>query len=207
MSEPNSLTPADEQNYTTLYFGYASNLSPRTLQQRCPGALYIGLALLRQYKFIISQLGFGNIIPSSPQDSDLVYGALFFLTAQHSSALDGSEEIPNWHIKRTVTVHMLGEEGREVEATTYIDVNNQTPGVISKEYVMWMRKAIAEGLEMGVPRGYFEKYMDGFLPSGYVGREEKVVMVRTIKVDKEDLRYVPGDVKKMMGGGEAGGSR
>ena len=94
---------------------------------------------------------------------------------------------------------MVGEEEREVEATTYIDINNQTPGVISREYVMWMRKAIADGLEIGVPRGYFEKYMDGFLPSGEVGREEKVVMVRTVKVDKEDLRYVPGDVKRMIG--------
>jgi gamma-glutamylcyclotransferase len=205
------LSPADEQAFTCLYFGFASNLSPRTIQQRCPGSLYVGLGVLKGWRFLISSVGFGNIVRTSQNnafekeavDVDVVYGSLSFLTAQHEVALDKSEEVGVWHEKVKVKVSMLdenGKEAREVEATTYVDVNHTTEGVISKEYLSWMRKAVADGLKIGVPRSYFDKYVMQYLPEDEnVGSEDKIMMLRTVQVDKEDLKYVPGDIRKMRG--------
>ena len=206
---PSEASASSTPQYTTLYFGHSSNLSPRTLQQRCPGSLYIGLALLPGYKFIVSSLGFGNIVPSD-DPNDQVYGTLSFLTAQHEQALDRSEEVPKWHAKVKVRVRRVtkfAEEGDDaaaetetVEATTYIDVNHTTVSSgqqASKEYLVWLRKAIEDGTTIGVPKAYFDKYFMQYLPEDEgVGREEKIMMVRTVQTDREDLRFVP---REMLG--------
>lgn len=188
-------------DYSCLYFGFASNLSPRTLQQRCPGSLFVGLGVLHGWKFVISELGFGNIVPGA--EDDQVYGSLSFLTAQHEAALDKTEEVPKWHQKQKLKVTMMPsgkpddgwQAGQEVEATTYIDTKRKGEGVISKEYVIWMRKAVADGLTCGVPQSYFDKYVMKFLPEdATVGHEDKIIMVRTSEMDKEDLSHVPAEV-------------
>lgn len=187
--------------FSCLYFGFASNLSPRTLQQRCPGSLYVGLAVLKGWRFIISEVGFGNIVPGSEDDE--VWGTLHFLTHQSEAALDQSEEVPSWHQKKKLKVtrlmHSRGEgekaEGEEVEATTYVDVDRTTEGMISKEYVIWMRKAIEDGLKCGVSQSYVDRYLTKFLPEDKdVGKEDQVMMIRTIQFDKNNLSYVPKDL-------------
>lgn len=201
-----TLTEDDEKQFTCVYFGFASNLSPRSLQQRCPGALYIGLARLQAWRFIISETGFGNIVPG--KDDDVVYGSLHFLTRQHEAALDKSEEVPNWHQKKNIKVTRLAAKQEagdiqlvdldEIEVMTYIDFERTTEGHISKEYIFLMRKALADGIKCGVPAEYFQKYLQKFLPEDdTVGLDEKVVMQRTIQVDREDLKYVPRDILKL----------
>lgn len=184
--------------FSCLYFGFASNLSPRNLQQRCPGALHVGVGVLRGWKFIVSEVGFGNIVPGARHD--MVYGNVAFLTRQHEEALDQSEEVPHWHQKRKLKIRMVipngredgWQDGEEVEATCYIDVDHVSEGNISKEYIVWLRKAIADGLALGIPSQYFEQYMSKFLPEDEgVGREDRIIMLRTIQQDKEDLQNVP----------------
>jgi gamma-glutamylcyclotransferase len=80
-----------ERQFTTLYFGYSSNLSPITISERCPGSLYIGLALLQDYKWIINSTPYASIIPSR---GNVVYGSLYFLSAASETALDTSEGVP-----------------------------------------------------------------------------------------------------------------
>ena len=220
-SSPTSGTEApsgDDQalkQFTCLYFGFASNLSPRTIQQRCPGSIYVGLAVLKGWRFVIGELGFGNIVQSSPEDE--VWGSLSFLTGQHEAALDKSEEINWWHRKMRVKVRRTtgfkedgkdgdagseNEEGEEVEATTYIDVERTGEGNMSKEYIIWMRKAIDDGLKIGVPQSYVDQYLRKFLPEDEtVGREDQVLMLRTIQMDKENLAHVPKDILGMTGRG------
>lgn len=199
----------DLNQFTCLYFGFASNLSPRSIQQRCPGSLYVGLAVLKGWKFVISEVGFGNIVPGAADDE--VWGTLSFLTAQHEAALDKSEEIDWWHQKQKVKVRRVTPlkdsadssgsqegDGDKVEATTYIDVKRTGEGVISKEYLVWMRKAIEDGLQIGVPKSYVDKYMKKYLPENEdVGREEKIMMLRTIQFNKEDLGYVPTQLRSI----------
>lgn len=203
-SDQQATSPSsNEAQFTALYFGFASNLSPRSLQQRCPGSLYIGLARLTGWRFIITTLGFGNIVPGNADDE--VYGSLHFLTAQHEAALDKSEEVPRWHIKRKFSVeavpsvgdNVIFKGGEKLEVMTYVDIERTTPGHISKEYIFLMRKAVRDGQMIGVPNAYFDKYWASFLPEDETGGgEEKVIMMRTVQMDKEDLRYVPREMLK-----------
>jgi gamma-glutamylcyclotransferase len=202
----------DHSSFTCLYFGFASNLSPRTLQSRCPGSLYVGLGRLRGYKFIISELGFGNIVRTG-DEKDEVYGALYFLTGQHERAMDEAEMHVQgegtWHEKRKVKVQRLetteGSEAvtevGEVETTTYIDLHHTVPGTASKENLTFLRRAVDDGIKCGVPRAYFEGSWRRFLPEDEsAGRQEEMTMVRTLAMDKEEAgRWVPRDVLKLAG--------
>lgn len=212
MADPTSQNAIDSQ-FTCLYFGFASNLSPRTIKQRCPSALYVGLGVLPGWKFVVSELGFGNIVPGS--DDDVVFGSLNFLNGRDEAALDQSEEVPSWHEKKTMKVMRLNTqpnlnniaamEGDEVEITTYVDVQRVGTGVISKDYVVWLRKAIADGLKCGIPDSYFEKYFNEFLPEdASVGKEDQIMMIRTVQMDKHDTRHVPSDVLRMAGKEDVG---
>lgn len=201
----------DPTAFTTLYFGFATNLSSRTLQSRCPGSLYVGPAILKNYKFIISEVGFGNIVPS---DNDIVYGSLYFLTASHEKSLDAAEMHKvdggekTWHIKRHLKICRVEtspddgiNEVDEVEAMTYIDEDRTSDGVASRENLTFLRRAIDDGLQSGVPRSYFDKYWKRFLPEDEsVGRQEDITMVRTNAMDREDSsRYVPRDILGLAG--------
>ena len=94
----------------------------------------------------------------------------------------------------------LEPEPETVEATTYIDLAHTSISPnqrASKEYLVWLRKAIEDGVTIGVPRAYFDKYFTRYLPEDEgVGREEKIMMVRTVQTDREDLRFVP---REMLG--------
>lgn len=205
----------DLQQFSCLYFGFASNLSPRSIQQRCPGALHVGFAVLKGWRFYISTLGFGNIQRGT--DGDEVYGSLSFLTGRDEAALDKSEEVPTWHRKMKLTVKKLpevkpGEQfdsaapaGDMIEVTTYVDVERLAAGPISKEYIPFMRKAIADGLRCGVPDAYVDKYLAPCLPVDEGVGKEDLMMLRTNQFDQSDLHYVPRDLLDLIGRGKRAG--
>ena len=158
--------------YSCLYFGYASNLSPRTLKQRCPESAYAGLAILKDYRWQISGTGYANIVPSP---GDEVYGALAFLSPRDENALDQSEGVPYMYEKHDVTVTRIDSQSQPlynrttgeiqtVRATTYIDVKRTTDGPIMQDYLIWCNRAIADATPEGLPQSYVEKYLRPFVP-------------------------------------------
>lgn len=176
-----------------VYFGYASNLSPRTMKQRCPGSLFISLATLTGWRWQINNTGYGNIVRTN-EPTDIVYGSLCFLTRRDEMALDESEGVPWAYEKVNVKVKRVpmpgsGEEwkvdeGEEVAATTYVDFQRQEEGRIEKEYVVWIKKAIKDAVQCGMPSAYAEQNIESYLPKvnneevGALGNEE-IMMVRT----------------------------
>lgn len=117
-----------------VYFGYGSNLSPRTMKQRCPDSLFIGLAELKDWKWIINETGYANIIRSP---GDVVYGSLCFLSKRDEMALDESEGVPWLYEKRTLSVTRVlngpdrasdwgGAGSVEVPAIAYVDLQRTT---------------------------------------------------------------------------------
>ncbi|KAJ9603350.1 hypothetical protein H2200_012128 [Cladophialophora chaetospira] len=160
-------------DFSCVYFGYGSNLSPRTMKQRCPDSLFIGLAELKDWKWIINETGYANIIPSP---GDVVYGSLCFLSKRDEMALDESEGIPWLYEKQTLPVKRLLTDAEkssdwgtggdvQVHAAAYVDVQRATVGKIEKEYVVWVKKAIDDGITAGMPKEYAEKYLVPFLPT------------------------------------------
>lgn len=189
-----SVPPADDpefKRFTCVYFGYGSNLSPRTMKQRCPDSLFIGLAVLKGWRWIINETGYANIVPAT--DEDEVYGSLCFLSYRDEMALDESEGVPWLYEKMKMKVRKLarpedesewGTEATEVEATAYVDVQRKTEGKIEKEYVTWVNKAVEDGVKCGMPQSYADKYLTKYLPAENTSQAD-IVMVRTRNFGQE----------------------
>lgn len=162
-----------EQRFSCLYFGYASNLSARTLKQRCPESAYAGLGVLRDYRWIINGTGYANIVPSP---GDVVYGSLAFLSARDEAALDLSEGVPWMYEKHTLQgIERIGADGepllstdgtdtQKVAAVAYVDVKRTTEGKINPDYVIWCNRAASDAAKDGLPAAYVKKYLRPFVP-------------------------------------------
>lgn len=161
-NEP-STDPSYEPDYSTVYFGYGSNLSPRTMKQRCPDSLFIGLGKLHDYRWQINETQYANVVPSA---GDVVWGALFFLSRRDEAMLDQSEGVPWLYEKHRVTCQRVTEESAsdEVEALCYVDVQRTVDGKIEPDYVVWVNKGIREASQCGLPVEYVEKYLRPFTP-------------------------------------------
>lgn len=190
------------KQYSCVYFGYSSNLSPRTMKQRCPDSLFISLARISGWRWIINETGYANIIPSTADDE--VWGSLCFLSRRDEMALDESEGVPWLYEKvklkvKRVPQEIAGEEWRtddaaeEVEATAYVDVQRLTEGRIEKEYITWVRKSLEDAKLCGLPDSYADKYIRKFLPAKTDDDlpEQEVMMVRTMQFGEKGAGLVP----------------
>ncbi|KAG4437957.1 hypothetical protein IFR05_006538 [Cadophora sp. M221] len=183
-----------EREFTSLYFGYSSNLSPMTMKQRCPGSLYVGLAILKDYKWIINSTSYASIIPSP---GDVVYGSLYFLSGKDEQSLDLSEGVPWLYEKQYLDLHRV-TDGREhensVKSLAYVDIQRLDEGTIEPDYVVWVQKAIQHGLQSGVPSDYVEKYLR---PWRLGGAED---LLRALRFDAAVHKVrVGGDAVKKYG--------
>lgn len=146
--------PQQEAPYfSTLYFGYASNLSYQTMKQRCPDSLFTGLARLDDWKWTINSTRYANVVPSP---GDVVYGSLSFLSNRDEAALDESEGVPWLYEKQKLKVTRLETDGSEtdgpqVEALVYADAQRSVTdtGTIEPDYIVWINKAIRDGIKYG----------------------------------------------------------
>ena len=153
------------KRYSELYFGYASNLSPKTMKGRCPDSAFCGLARLDGWKWHINSTQYANIIPSP---GDVVYGALFFLSPRDEAGLDESEGVPWMYEKKWLDVARITPEGQEIgdkiQTMTYVDVQRPDDGVIMPDYIVWINQAIRDAGPFGLPADYVEKYIRGYIP-------------------------------------------
>ncbi len=191
-----------ERAYTALYFGYSSNLSPITMKQRCPDSLYIGIAVVKDYKWIINSTSYASIMPSP---GDVVYGSLYFLSGRDEKALDTSEGVPWLYEKQYLPVHRIidgKEEEKSVDALAYVDVQRLEEGTIEPDYVVWVYKAIEQGKKAGVPSDYVEKYLRPWV--GEVENLQEINMVRTIPAEKWAGGLAAGVRGRVMGGLDTG---
>jgi hypothetical protein len=103
---------------------------------------------------------------------DVVYGLVFELTAKDEEILDGYEGVPDSYIKKILPIGFTGDgasgnlnEGKKVmDVLVYVDVERSTESVPKTEYIYRMNMAIADGIEKGIPKEYFEKYLRPFIP-------------------------------------------
>ena len=180
-----------EADFSAVYFGYGSNLSPTTLKQRCPDSLFIGLARLDDYRWQINNTGYANIVPSP---GDVVYGTLCFLSNRDETALDESEGVPWLYEKHTLKVTRCGvgvveDQGSTLDAMTYVDVQRVEDGLINKEYVYWTNKAIPDATACEMPSSYAEKYLKRHVPEQKGSPD--IVMVRTMIPKSLTPRVMP----------------
>lgn len=118
------------------------------LVERCPGAGFTGVGLLRGWRFLINARGVATIVREAASS---VWGVVWDLTPEHERTLDGHEGVPDWYQRETVGVHLPGS--CEVPCLTYVDRSpgGDKPGPPREGY---LEKILAGAEEHGLPKMY-----------------------------------------------------
>jgi len=143
-----------------LYFAYGSNMHPRVMGARCPGARALGPARLDGWRFLISKRGTAAIWPD---EAHAVHGVLWWCNLRHIQALDAYEGV-RWrnYFRRRLFV---ARAGRETGAFVYTS-SRHMPGVGRPDYLL---SAVLPGArQFGLPGAYIE-HLESWLPRRSVG--------------------------------------
>ncbi|KAJ8602856.1 hypothetical protein MRB53_042348 [Persea americana] len=181
----------------TIYFGYGSNMWQKQMKKRCPKSIFLGIAKLWHYKWIISERGYANVVKSPETDDksaiDYVWGLVYSLTPSDEDQLDQNEGVPksyqkeyiecDFHSKETVDGH--SDEPDKEDMLVYISKDFITPSDPKKEYIVRMNHAIDDAIEAGVPKEYIKKYLRPAIP------EEEDDTAREM-AEKQALHFVDG---------------
>jgi len=135
------------------------------MARRCPESKFVGLGVLRGWKWFINNRRYANIV-LSPED--LVYGLVYKISPGDEASLDRSEGVPRAYTKESMEIELrLADNGKEVVAQclVYIDKRRVEQGEPWEEYVHRMNMGINDAAAKGLPEWYIEKYMRGSIPA------------------------------------------
>lgn len=120
-----------------MYFAYGHNTNTDEMKKRCPDARYIGVAVLKNFRFILKH--YADIEPS---DGDQTYGVLWSITTKELKALDHDEGLHEHYNRIPVKVYMGDQDFR---ATAYImDPGYNAEGPPDKKYVELVKQGYEE---------------------------------------------------------------
>ena len=156
-----------------FYFGYGSNLLPKQMQRRCPGAQDAGRARLDGWKLIFNTRGAANIVPAK---GSVVHGALWRFLPHHVGLMDRWEGVAHGVYRRTwVRVQQDGERPRT--ALTYISAFT-SPGQSRPHYLC---QAILPGADHFELPEAFKSELAGWLPRRPIGANRPYLGRKTPK--------------------------
>ena len=142
------------------YFAYGSNMSPRQMQRRCPGARAVGPVRLLGWKFIITTRGGANVVKSP---GHVVQGVLWQVTTFHLAKLDRWEGVSSGVYRRT-RVPVEGSSHHK-SAVVYV-ADRRWPGRSRTDYMLTaiLPGAVAFGMD-----GAYRAELAGWLPRRPIG--------------------------------------
>lgn len=94
-----------------LYFAYGSNMHPARMARRCPGAVTVGVGVLRNYR--LTERLYADI---DFQEGGEVHGVLYLITPRHLRSLDAHEGYPKVYRRMWLDVEF---DGVVYQAVTY----------------------------------------------------------------------------------------
>jgi gamma-glutamylcyclotransferase len=143
------------------YFAYGSNLHPRRLRLRTPGARPLGRANLRGYRLRLHKLGQDKSakcdVCYTGRRDDLVHGAVYRLPRRDRIALDRAEDLGRGY--RRVRLH-VNLRGRRRMVFTYVAL----PEAIADGLAPfdWYLAYVLRGARYhGLPGGYVRRLRGG----------------------------------------------
>ncbi|KAL6720133.1 hypothetical protein ACLMJK_002054 [Lecanora helva] len=157
----------------SIYFGYGSNLCQGQMQLRCPKSRFLGLGRLSDYRWMINDRGYANIVPNQGSQ---VYGLVYSLEPSDESALDRNEGVPFAYTKKSLEVDFwashdncnkpnLDKADQKRQTLVYIDRERTTDHRPQAEYIIRMNKGIVDGLRHGMPEDYVDQSLRKFIPA------------------------------------------
>jgi gamma-glutamylcyclotransferase len=178
-----SITSTSLSKNSTAYFGYGSNLWRHQMRSRCPTSEYLGIARLNNFRWIINERGYANVVQIPHNETsqslqpkayeDEVWGLVYTLYEKDEARLDRNEGVPVAYTKELVACDFweasgatanIPETPKEVSMLVYINRNQTEPSAPKHEYIYRMNMGIKDALKEGVPKGYVDKVMRPFIP-------------------------------------------
>lgn len=101
--------------FMTLHFAYGSNMDRAAMARRCPGATFIGRAVLEDHRFLITTDGYASV---QRAPGEHVYGVLWRLTPRDVAALNAYENLDSGLYSRAVMP--VRSDERRVSALVYV---------------------------------------------------------------------------------------
>lgn len=163
----------------TVYFGYGSNLWLQQMALRCPNSTYLGIARLNDYRWIISERGYANVVRSPTEVAgqieeqhdykNEVWGLVYSLTQSDEDRLDVNEGVPKsyqklyldcdfWSIGNATT-----DKPESKEMLVYVSKDFTKPSAPKKEYIYRMNMGIKDALKKGVPKAYVDQVLREYI--------------------------------------------
>jgi gamma-glutamylcyclotransferase (GGCT)/AIG2-like uncharacterized protein YtfP len=132
------------------YFAYGSNMDPEQMGARCPGAVLEGVGALRGYRFLITETGFGSVVPD-PEST--VHGVVWRLLPGDEAALDAYEGVESGLYRKITARVQLASPAESVEAMLYVATTDR-PGRPKPGY---LEKVLEAARHHGLPPAYLEE--------------------------------------------------
>ena len=163
----------------TLYFGYGSNLWKEQMRLRCPSSTYKGVGCLKDYRWIINERGYANVVssklPSSSSSSpEEVYGLIYSLRSSDETSLDKNEGVPHVYGKEMIKIQYWSTSSDEPvdisskpelkDMLVYVDHDRVEEAKPKQEYVHRMNEGIRDALAAGIPKEYVDTVLRRFIP-------------------------------------------
>lgn len=183
-----------------IYFGYGSNLWKQQMRLRCPTSTYLGVARLPDYRWIINDRGYANVVQNTAADPDFLdrycYGLVYELLQADEDKLDVNEGVPTAYIKEYLdTDFWHSTDDSPVDTTqapkskrmlVYIDRKRMTETAPKAEYIYRMNMGIADATAAGVPEDYIQKTLRRFIPSKHDEEAEALAQKQALNFIDED---------------------
>ncbi|KAL8669766.1 MAG: hypothetical protein Q9168_005660 [Polycauliona sp. 1 TL-2023] len=144
------------------------------MSERCPTSQYVGIARLSQYRWMINQRGYANIVQTE-DPSDSVYGLVYTLTKEDEEELDFREGVPWAYTKETMPIdYWSSKSGDSVDLNrspekrqllVYIDRQRTDDGTPHAEYVDRINMGVDDAVEKGMPVTYVDDVIRKFIPA------------------------------------------
>jgi hypothetical protein len=128
-----------------LHFAYGSNMSRAVMRKHAPQAEPVGVALLTNYRFLITADGYASV---ARKRTEIVHGVLWRLTPRDRATLDAWENVAGG-LYRAATLPVQHAGSRRL-ALTYL----ARPGAIGRSKAGYMELVIAAALEWQLPPDY-----------------------------------------------------
>lgn len=133
------------------YLAYGSNLSMAQMAQRCPDAVYVGTATLKDYQLLFKGSSSGSYLTVEPKKGSGVPVLVWQVSERDENSLDRYEGFPVFYYKKAV----------EVEIHSLLE----TETVIRAEAIIYI---MHEDRQLGCPtRHYYGICKEGYLRFGF----------------------------------------
>lgn len=127
------------------YFAYGSNLDKKQMKDLCPDCKPLYPATLPNYRLIFagySRAWKGGVATIRRVTGQKVHGGIYEITDRDLARLDKYEGHPATYNR--IKVIVFDDDGKAVEAVTYMMIGSIEETLPSKEYAMVIEKGLRE---------------------------------------------------------------